>query len=88
MGCLRLGQAHQWGQGVTSNPALALRMDRRACRLNASAGCLNAGQAHQRANHFQRGEVGTEYEAFRRACMLGNPQGCEELTQAGSDPAP
>jgi hypothetical protein len=73
---------------VTSNPTLALRMDRRACRLNAAAGCLNAGQAHQRANRSQRGEVGTEYEAFRRACMLGSPQGCEELSQAGSDSEP
>jgi S1-C subfamily serine protease len=87
-GCLRLAQAHRLGQGVPPNLTLALRMDRRACRLNDASGCLNAGWAHQHANRFQLGEVGPAHEAFRRACLLGSPQGCQELSQAGSDTEP
>lgn len=72
-GCNQLGNATAAGLGVPKSLDVALTLWTKACKEANAAACTNAGRALRK-----KGDDRTADKAFKRACKLGDEDGCAE----------
>jgi len=76
-GCLRLGVAYDFGEGVRQDYKKASELYSKACDLGFDRGCFNLGVLYTYGQGVKQ-DKSTAKEYFGKACDLGDQLGCDE----------
>ena len=77
-GCLKLGYAYYFGDGVTKDFGKAVQLYQKDCDGGEAEGCLYLGSAYYKGNRAAR-DIDKAMKFFQKACDGGYLAGCDML---------